>query len=361
VYVGGDFYEGHRFYVVLLPFAYLLCGACAAWLRTFVTGSRAWRWLQRRPAVFVPLLAVCCGQAAAVLWTFTTRGYSRGIYRNEILRWGPTVDNNVRYMKWLGTIAPPGASMVVGDIGAAGFFANLVVVDTYGVVDPAVAHQQVASFGRGKPGHEKHASDQALLARKPTYVKWGYIHGDLQPQGYFAFTDFPPDLDVPGLWVRENRDRRWLLPRPAMHFEPAELREWEVTGNAFRNMPTRGTPQGQSHVLGQSGAYLNTFVPGLGDKATGRALSPPFELEGNLLLLRVGGGRDPARLRVSLLVDGKPVMTTTGHGAEVLGRREWDIVPLRGKHGQLEIVDDSREPWGHIMVDEVVQWNGVRP
>ena len=361
IYVGGDFYEGHRFYVVLLPFYYLLCGACAAWLRPIVTGSRTWRWLQQRPAFFVPLVAICCGQAAAVLWTFTSRGYARGIYHNEILRWGPTVDNNVRYMKWLGTMAPPGASMVVGDIGASGFFANLVVVDAFGVVDPAVAHQQVPGFGRGKPGHEKHASDQMLLSRSPTYVKWGYIHGDLQPQGYFVFSDFPADVNVLGLWVRENRDRRWLLPRPALHFDPVELRDWELRGDAFRNVPTRGTPLGQSAVLGQAGAYINTFAPGLGDKATGRLVSSPFDLTGNLMLLRVGGGRDPARLRVSLLVDGKPVLSATGHGAEVLGRREWDIRPYSGKQGQIEIVDQTTEAWGHIMVDEVVQWNGPPP
>jgi len=40
----------------------------------------------------------------------------------------------------------------------------------------------------------------------------------------------------------------------------------------------------------------------------------------------------------------------------VLGRREWDLTPYVGKQARLEIVDDSREEWGHILVDEVVQW-----
>jgi hypothetical protein len=360
-YVGGDFYEGHRFYVVLLPFYYLLLGACAAWARRAVSSSEGWRRIRGRPAVIVPLVALGCGLGAGALWAFAVRSYSRGIYLNEVVRWGATVDNNVRYMKWLGTVARPGGSIVLGDIGAAGFFASLRVLDTYGVVDPAVAHQEVESFGRGKPGHEKRASDQSLLDRAPTFIKWGYIRGDLHAQGYFVFTDFPAELNVPGLWIRENRERRWLLPRPALHFETPDLRGWEVTGDAFRSMPTRGTPIGQSPVHGQTGAYINSFSPRLGDRATGRVVSPPFELVGRLLLLRVGGGRDLARLRVSLLIDGRSVYTATGHNQEVLGRREWNLVPYAGKEARLEIVDDSTEPWGHILVDEVVQWSGPGP
>jgi hypothetical protein len=360
-YVGGDFYEGHRFYVVLLPFYYLLLGACAAWARQTLSQSEHWRRLQARAALFVPLVALACGLGAGALRAFTVRGYLRGLYPNEVLRWGATVDNNVRYMKWLGTVARPGGSIVLGDIGAAGFFASLRVLDTYGVVDPAVAHQEVESFGRGKPGHEKRASDQSLLDRAPTFIKWGYIRGDLHAQGYFVFTDFPAELNVPGLWIRENRERRWLLPRPALHFETPDLRGWEVTGDAFRSMPTRGTPIGQSPVHGQTGAYINSFSPRLGDRATGRVVSPPFELVGRLLLLRVGGGRDLARLRVSLLIDGRSVYTATGHNQEVLGRREWNLVPYAGKEARLEIVDDSTEPWGHILVDEVVQWSGPGP
>jgi hypothetical protein len=360
-FVGGDFYEGSRFYVVLLPFYYLLVGSCAAWLRHAVTRTEAWRKAQRRPLMFVPLVAIVCGQLAGALGAFTARGQARGIYANEILRWGPTVDNNVRYMKWLGTFAKPGESMVVGDIGAAGFFANLRVLDTYGVVDSTVAHQQVEGFGHGKAGHEKRATDRSLLGRNPTYVKWGYIHADLQAQGFFVYTDFPPGLNVPGLWVRENRDRRGLLPKTAIHFETADVRSWEASGEAFRNVVTHAPPSGQSQIFGQSGGFIDSFVARLGDKATGRLLSPPFVLEGERLLLRVGGGRDPVKLRVSLVVDGRPVYSATGHDGEVLGRREWNLVPFRGKEARLEIVDDSTADWGHIMVDEVVQWSPPPP
>jgi len=357
IYVGGDFYSGHRFYVVLLPTYSLLIGTAVYLVRAWGRGSRAWRWIRRRTVAACAMVAIWGGALGGALYLLGQRGYERSVYTFEILRWGETVDNNVRYMKWLGTIAPPGASMVVGDIGAAGFFGDLRVVDAYGVIDPEVARKKVPSFGRGKPGHEKRAARQAMLARNPTYIKWGYIRGELERSGYFVFTDFPPELDVPGLWVKENRDRRGLIGHGAIHFNRSELKAWSRTGDAFRTSPAYGNPTGQRGVTGQSGGYLSSFAPRLGDRATGRMLSPPFQLEGELMLLRVGGGRDPERLRVSLLVGSHRVHSATGHNHDVLGRREWDIARFRGQLGRLEVVDQAQGSWGHIMVDEVVQWS----
>src|SRR5690606_14596186 len=97
----------------------------------------------------------------------------------------------------------------------------------------------------------------------------------------------------------------------------------------------------------------------LGDRAVGRLLSPPFPLEGDRMRLLVGGGRDPERLRVSLLIDNRRVFSETGTNWETLGRREWNIAPYRGKMARLEIVDEATGAWGHILVDEVEQWVGT--
>ena len=74
--------------------------------------------------------------------------------------------------------------------------------------------------------------------------------------------------------------------------------------------------------------------------------------------LLVGGGRDPERLRVSLLIQGKPVFSETGTNWETLGRREWNIAPYRDALAQIEVVDEATGVWGHILVDEIVQWSG---
>ncbi len=356
IYVGGDFYSGHRFYVAILPVLYLLIGWVVYRLRERIAPVRPMAFVRRHTPLAAALVGLLSGATAWLLFLFMLRGFQTGPYTNEILMFGDMVDNNVRYMKWLRTFAAPNASMALGDIGAAGFFADVKVVDIYGVVDPVLAHKRIRGFGRGKPGHEKVASRDEVMARNPTYVKWGFVPGDLQPYGYYIFTEFPRGFRVDGLWVREDLGAGYYLQDAAEHFIEPGLRDWERSGSAFVNAPTTHPVRGQLGVFGQIGSYIDTFTAAEGDRATGRMLSPSFPLLGDLMLLRVGGGRDPERLRVSLLIDGQRVFNATGHDHEVLGRRVWRIEPYKGRSAQLEIVDEATGRWGHILVDEVVQW-----
>ncbi len=355
-YVGGDFYSGHRFYVALLPVFALLVGWVLHRLRARAARLRPAQWLCRRPARMAVTIGFAGAALAFGLSHLSQRGFQRGPWAHEIRMWGDKVHNNVLFTEWLGTFTEPGESIVVGDIGSAGFLTDLVVHDVYGVIDPVIARKEVKNFGHGKAGHEKRASRSYLLERKPTYVKWGYVPGDLRPFGYYLFTEFPPGFRQPALWVREDLGNGRFLPGTAIHFRPADLKNWRTTGNAFDRIPTTRPIRGQHHVFGQGGAYINSFLPGAGDRATGTLVSPRIRLQGDRMILQVGGGRDHELLRVSLLVDGVRVRSATGHDHEVLGRRVWNIEPYRGKMGQIEIVDRATEVWGHILVDEIVQW-----
>jgi hypothetical protein len=354
-FVGGDFYTGHRFYVVLLPFIYLLIGRALdgtiGWVRSMTRFSR----LRRSPLAVWSLVGGLSLPAAFGLFLLTERLMDRGPYTAEVLRWAGPVNANVRYMRWLGTWAPPGSSMVVGDIGAAGFLGHVSVVDCLGVVDPTVARTKVPGFGKGKPGHEKWASREYMLSKHPTLIKWNWIQGDLTALGYYVFTDFPRGIEVEGLWVKDELTSEQLLHDTAVHFEPSEVAFWAPSGDAFASFPTTSLVHGQVGVFGHAGSYINTFTADAGDRATGRLLSPPFPLVGDKMLLRVGGGRDLDRLRVSLLVDGRIVRSATGHNREILGRRSWDIAPFKGQQGRLEIVDQLQGNWAHLLVDEIVQ------
>lgn len=356
VYVGGDFYSGHRFYVAMLPAVYLLVGVVCDELLARIMALETVEALRSRTLLRAAAVTLASCAIGYGLFRFALRGMERGPYTLEILRWGRAVDDNVRLMKWLGTRVKPGESMVAGDIGSAGFLADVRVVDVLGVVDPEVAHAKVPGFGRGKPGHEKWASRGHLLARHPTYVKWPWIPGDLRSEGYYLFTDFPAGIDAEGLWVREDLEGGRFLPETAIHFEPSEMASWESTGDAFTSMPSPALRPGRFMVFGHAGSYVDSFGDGAGDGATGRLESPPFELLGDKLVLRVGGGRDPERLRVSLLVEGHRVGSFTGHGKDVLGRRVWDISGFRGRRARLLVEDTSTAAMGHILVDEVVQW-----
>ena len=361
VYVGGDFYSGHRFLVVLLPALALLVGWTVHRVRERMARWRVAGWLRTRTFAMAAAVGVVHGLLALGLSYFSVRGFERGPYTHEITLFGEGVNNNILFTRWLSRFTKPGESIVVGDIGSAGFLTNLRVLDVYGVIDPVVAHMKVRHFGRGKAGHEKRASREYLLGRNPTYVKWGYVPGDLRPFGYYAFTDFPPGFQQPGLWVREDLGSGYYEQDSAIRFQVPDLEGWNRTGNAFGDAPTTRPVMGQAYVFGHTGPYLNSFVQGLGDRAMGTITSPPLDLRGDLMVLVVGGGRDPERLRVSLVVDGRRVASATGHDHEVLGRRVWNIAPFKGKTGHIEVVDASPDGWGHIMVDEIHQWVKTEP
>lgn len=364
VYVGGDFYPGHRFLLVLVPTLALLTGAVLNGVldtRNPARGPGASSNVARRgstqPAPFwvagAVVLAVTAVRAGTV---------RRGAYPKEVRTWASTVDHNVRYMQWLNGVARDGASLVLGDIGAAGFFADLRVLDVYGVVDPVVAHKKVEGFGKGKAGHEKIASAAELLARKPTYMKYGYIDSRAVTDDYYLFNAFPASLRLEALWVRDDRTRGRAIEEHAFHMNPRTLDEWRsgwtISGRAFAALPSARSSRGQNPVFGNVGPFVNSFSAEGGDAATGRLVSAEFPIVGERMRLLVGGGRDPERLRVSLLVDGQIRFSETGNNFETLGRREWDLAGLRGKLVRLEIVDDAVGNWGHILVDEIVQWTG---
>jgi hypothetical protein len=142
----------------------------------------------------------------------------------------------------------------------------------------------------------------------------------------------------------------------AMHFETDERDRYDVTGLAFLAFPAYGAAPNQHMVTGHQGGLVNTYAPGLGDGARGVLLSKPFRLVGDVMELRVGGGAHSEQLRVSLVVGGTRVFSTAGCKTEMMGTRLWQIAPHKGQDAVLEIVDDAVGDWGHILVDEVVQW-----
>lgn len=130
----------------------------------------------------------------------------------------------------------------------------------------------------------------------------------------------------------------------------------DLAGAAFANNPVSRESAGQRSPAGTRGRFVNSFQESEANLATGTLLTPAFLLEGDAITLKVGGGRAPEALYVELLVDGVRRHTATGCDTEILGRRLWPTTELRGKRARLRMVDVSAEAWGHLLVDEVVQW-----
>jgi len=358
VYVGGDFYPGHRFFVVIIPSLGLLIGQAVHGVAQPVTrwminrDDRVKRFIGRT-AMFALLSLVAAG-----LVQMTLLGLERGPYKIEIIQFRERIENVYSFQRWFGRKYPKPASIITGDIGSWGFIAGLTVFDYYGVIDPNVAHKAVSSFGKGKPGHEKRASVNYLMRKDPTYIRLGYVRGDVYRYGYYLDDEGPKGRCGIGIWIKDplQNSGAWESSG-AIPFREADTSTWEATGDMYGSWRAIGTRRHQQSVSGTTDFYLSTFHPRYGDNAVGRIRSTPFPLVGEIMVIRVGGGRDPERLRVSLLVDNTVVYSTTGRDCELLGRRTWDISSYRGKNAILEVVDEVRGPWGHIMVDEVRQWS----
>ena len=52
---------------------------------------------------------------------------------------------------------------------------------------------------------------------------------------------------------------------------------------------------------------------------------------------------------VELLVDGFPSLRATGKCNERMDKVEWDVSDFKTRAGQIRVVDQSSEKWGHIV------------
>ncbi len=164
----------------------------------------------------------------------------------------------------------------------------------------------------------------------------------------------------------------WTAPRlPAADdlviadFEGSDYAAWKTTGQAFGPAPARGTLPGQMHVDGFRGQGLvNSYFQG--DGTTGTLTSPEFVIERKYIAFLIGGGKDPEKLALRLLVDGQSVRSATGPndrpgGSELLAPDSWEVGELRGKSAVIQIVDQATGGWGHINVDHLVQTDRKPP
>jgi non-lysosomal glucosylceramidase len=141
-------------------------------------------------------------------------------------------------------------------------------------------------------------------------------------------------------------------------FESGKYDHWTTTGDAFGTEPSKlGTIIHETSIVGAQGQYLiDSFHPdkdGNGEKATGTLTSETFVISRPYVQFLIGGAHDPQRVCVNLLVDGQVARTATGGGDETLRLTSWNVKDLAGKSGQLQIVDQSSNVGGHVLVDEI--------
>lgn len=164
---GGDFMAMGRFLVAGLPFVALAVGLGFA-----AAGERRTALLSVAGALLAVGLLPAWDQHL-IPDTLRTRFHIHGSepYLSDYERWEFQRDNALRWERLgraLKEHARPGSSVVLGAIGAAGYFSELTVYDEHGLVDREVAHRPSATLSL--PGHDKQVSPGFFLPRRPGYL-----------------------------------------------------------------------------------------------------------------------------------------------------------------------------------------------
>lgn len=139
-------------------------------------------------------------------------------------------------------------------------------------------------------------------------------------------------------------------------FEGDDYEGWTASGTAFGERPAQGTWPGQQAVTGFLGnGLINTFISG--DEPVGKLISPSFVVDSNTISLLVGGGDQPDKCFVRLIISGNVVEKATGRNEERLRWINWDVSTFAGQEARIEIVDSASSGWGHINVDHIILTN----
>jgi hypothetical protein len=134
-------------------------------------------------------------------------------------------------------------------------------------------------------------------------------------------------------------------------FEGESYDGWTAIGEAFGAAPSQRNAQGPAGLIGKgyAGSYRGT------DKLTGRLISRPFWIKHNYLNFLLAGGNEPGKVSFNLLVNGQvlPEVTTTASGSDVPELKSMDVHTLIGNEARIELVDESQQEMGHVLVDQI--------
>ncbi len=154
----------------------------------------------------------------------------------------------------------------------------------------------------------------------------------------------------------ETRDFSQLGYKPLRKFSfDATEAAWLPEGRGV-DWPVNGLRPEQDYPLGAQGRFVNSFLPPEDEAPTGRLVSPEFQLQGDVVSFLIGGGQAPDVEHIQLLIDNQPVRSATGCDTDWLGRRVWDVSQFKGKLARYVIEDSGSGAWGHVLVDEIVEW-----
>jgi len=224
VFVGGDFMAMGRLMMPMVPFLVLLL-------------AYGWRICssQRNQRVVIFVLTLFC-IVTSVMANFdsflTTESFRRRVHFRlsnmqnshwtEVDMWKQMKGNAeewTRLGKALKELTEPGESMVVGPVGAIGYYSDLYIYDQYGLVSREVIEIE-PPLVLGSPGHDRMVTYPFFLRHRPTYLMWPMIiDAGVEPSPALvkhlrAYHREWVDIDVreiPAVMERPPEDVFWMI------------------------------------------------------------------------------------------------------------------------------------------------------
>jgi hypothetical protein len=278
--------------------------------------------------------------------------------------------------RWLRDHAPEGAKRVASfDIGALRWASHLEIVDMAGTsdartLDYRIQRKEIALI------RDTHADLYISIENGFDYLPATQPAYDLELMRTWAspeyFDPYPPHSKRMVLYRinhcgEPRKVRSNVGPAQSFDFMPTDQRARNAAGTAegtaFTTWPVVPKDLGRSTIYQTKGRFLSTDASPLRDRATGRFETVPMRAEGDFLSFRIAGGHDPQRLRVELRSGGAVLASWTGYENDVFIEIVHPIAELRGQWFTLALVDEATGRWGHLMLDDVLQfvWKDAPP
>jgi non-lysosomal glucosylceramidase len=145
-------------------------------------------------------------------------------------------------------------------------------------------------------------------------------------------------------------------------FERIDHGTWSSDGKAFGAGPVEknDVPDYQGELGGQGQYVVNSHAAAPGndvaakDGQTGTLTSRSFKIERHFIRFLIGGGANPEKTCVNLMVDDQVVATATGRNDNRMFTAVFNTRRLEGQEARLQVVDRSSQGWGNIGLDQIV-------
>lgn len=189
VLVGGDFMAMGRFLVPALPFLALAFGLALRADTAAATRTRLAPLVLVAACVALSLPAGWNKHVVPARWREAFRfRFNNPTWLSEHGQW-VLMKEQARMWSYLGRAlrarTQPGESLVLGTIGATGYYSDLWIHDPYGLVNREEFAPLTEQMRRA-PGHQRRIPLETFLAKQPTYLEAALIlrdrpYSDLRP------------------------------------------------------------------------------------------------------------------------------------------------------------------------------------